>query len=293
MKKLKVGIIGSGNIGTDIMLKLRRSETLELTTMIGIDPKSDGLKQAKQYGLEVIDNGLDGFLERPELADLLFDATSAKAHLIHAEKLKRIGKKVLDLTPAAIGPYVVPPVNLGTHKDEPNVNMITCGGQATIPIIHAVNQVCDVEYAEIVATIASKSAGSGTRANIDEFTTTTADGIEKIGGAEKGKAIIILNPADPPIIMRDTVYCKVKGTMDEEKVSSLIKEMVENVQEYVPGYRLRTEPIFDGNKVTVFLEVMGAGDYLPEYSGNLDIMTASAVRVAEELAKYNVSQQVY
>ncbi len=291
MSKVKVGIIGSGNIGTDLMLKLRRSETLELTTMVGIDANSDGLRKARELGYEVIDNGIEGFMEKPHLAEILFDATSAKAHRHHAELLKSIGKQVLDLTPAAIGPFVVPPVNLGAHLDEPNVNMITCGGQATIPIVHAVNQVFDVEYAEIVATIASKSAGPGTRVNIDEFTITTAKGIEQIGGADKGKAIIILNPAEPPIIMRDTVYCLVRGQLDEEKVSLSIKEMVRRVQEYVPGYRLRGEPMFDGNKVTVFLEVEGAGDYLPEYSGNLDIMTASAVKVAEELAKNKMVQK--
>lgn len=292
MSKVKVGIIGSGNIGTDLMLKLRRSETLELTTMIGIDANSDGLSKAREFGYEVIENGIDGFMEKPDLADILFDATSAKAHQRHAELLQSIGKQVLDLTPAAIGPFVVPPVNLGAYMDEPNVNMITCGGQATIPIVHAVNQVSDVEYAEIVATIASKSAGPGTRANIDEFTITTARGIEQIGGADKGKAIIILNPAEPPIIMRDTVYCLVRENQnDEEKITSSIKEMVRRVQEYVPGYRLRSEPMFDGNKVTVFLEVEGAGDYLPAYSGNLDIMTASAVKVAEELAKNKVVQK--
>ncbi|MGM7702874.1 acetaldehyde dehydrogenase (acetylating) [Pseudalkalibacillus sp. Hm43] len=291
MSKVKVGIIGSGNIGTDLMLKLRRSKTLELTTMIGIDANSDGLRKARELGYEVIVNGIEGFMEQPHLAEILFDATSAKAHQHHAELLKSIGKQVLDLTPAAVGPFVVPPVNLGDYLEESNVNMITCGGQATIPIVHAVNSVCDVEYAEIVATIASKSAGPGTRANIDEFTITTARGIEQIGGADKGKAIIILNPAEPPIIMRDTVYCLVRGQMDEEKVTSSIQKMVRRVQEYVPGYRLRSEPMFDGNKVTVFLEVEGAGDYLPAYAGNLDIMTASAVKVAEELAKNKMVQK--
>lgn len=291
MKKVKVGIIGSGNIGTDLMLKLQRSKNLEMSVMIGIDPHSDGIRRAKAYGHHVIVNGIEGFLERQHLADILFDATSAKAHTLHVEALKNTGIPLIDLTPAAVGPFVVPPVNLGAHRDESVVNMITCGGQATIPIVHAVNQVSPVEYAEIVATIASKSAGPGTRANIDEFTVTTARGIEEIGGAKKGKAIIILNPAEPPIIMRDTVYCQVKeGTLNEEKIIHSIEQMVKAVAEYVPGYRLRTEPIFDGNKVTVFLEVEGAGDYLPSYSGNLDIMTASAVKVAEELAKYKISK---
>ena len=291
MQKLKVGIIGSGNIGTDLMMKLGRSNTLELTTMIGIDPQSDGLRKARELGIHAIEDGIEGFLKQPDLADILFDATSAKAHIHHANVLGKLGKKVIDLTPAALGPFVVPSVNLGKHLDVPNVNMITCGGQATIPIVHAVNEISKVEYAEIVATIASKSAGPGTRANIDEFTVTTAKGIEDIGGAKKGKAIIILNPADPPIIMRDTVYCLVKeGEMDEATISQSIEKMVKKIKEYVPGYRLRAEPIFDGNKVTVFIEVEGAGDYLPNYSGNLDIMTSSAVKVAEELAKKQLTK---
>ncbi|MEW9672464.1 acetaldehyde dehydrogenase (acetylating) [Ammoniphilus sp. 3BR4] len=293
MSKVKAAIIGSGNIGTDLMMKLERSEVLEFTTMIGIDPESDGLRRAKERGYVVIDNGIDGFLERPELADIVFDATSAKAHVRHAKKLKEAGKIALDLTPAARGVLVVPPVNLKEHIGKAdNVNMVTCGGQATIPIVHAINRVCPVDYAEIVATISSKSAGPGTRANIDEFTETTSHGIEIIGGAKKGKAIIILNPAEPPILMRDTVHAIVEeGKMDEEAITRSIHEMVETVQTYVPGYRLRNEPVFDGNRVTVFLEVEGAGDYLPAYSGNLDIMTSAAVKVAEELAKYQLSKQ--
>lgn len=286
MGKVKAAILGSGNIGTDLMLKLLRSEVLEVTCMIGIDPESDGLRRAKELGLEAIDTGLEGFLNRPERADIVFDATSAKAHLHHAKLLKEAGKIVLDLTPAAVGAFVVPPVNLSEHLQADNINMITCGGQATIPIVYAINRVCPVEYAEIVATISSKSAGPGTRANIDEFTETTSKGIEQIGGAKRGKAIIILNPAEPPILMRDTVHAMVaEGTMKEEDIIHSIQETVAEVQSYVPGYRLRTEPIFDGNKVTVFLEVEGAGDYLPRYSGNLDIMTAAAVKVAEECAK--------
>ncbi|MDN4075401.1 acetaldehyde dehydrogenase [Bacillus sp. OV194] len=292
MSKLKVAILGSGNIGTDLMMKLERSALLQLTTMIGIDPESDGLRRAKERGYEVIDTGLQGFLERPDLADVVFDATSAKAHIRHAKLLKEVGKTVLDLTPAAVGALVVPPVNLGEHIEEGNVNLITCGGQATIPIVHAIHRVSPVEYAEIVATISSKSAGPGTRANIDEFTQTTSRGIEVIGGAKKGKAIIILNPAEPPILMRDTVYALVEeGSMDKEAIQASIQGMVETVQSYVPGYRLRTEPIIDGNKVTVFLEVEGAGDYLPKYSGNLDIMTAAAVKVAEEFAKHRLAAQ--
>jgi acetaldehyde dehydrogenase (acetylating) len=286
LKKIKVAVLGSGNIGTDLMLKLARSEVLEMSVMIGIDPDSDGLKRARDKGYRTIDTGLKGFLEEPELADIVFDATSAKAHIRHAKLLREAGKIAIDLTPAAVGPYVVPPVNLKEHLDKPNVNLITCGGQATIPIVHAINRVCNVEYAEIVATIASLSAGPGTRANIDEFTETTSRAIEVIGGADRGKAIIILNPAEPPILMRDTVYALVEqDKMDEQKITQSIQEMVEKVKSYVPGYRLRTEPIFDGNKVTVFIEVEGAGDYLPKYSGNLDIMTSAAVKVAEEMAR--------
>lgn len=293
MGKVKVAILGSGNIGTDLMMKLGRSEVLELTTVIGIDPDSDGLKKARELGYETIDSGLNGFLERPELADIVFDATSAKAHIRHAKLLREAGKQVLDLTPAAVGPLVVPPVNIKEHVDADNINLITCGGQATIPMVHAIHSVQPVEYAEIVATISSKSAGPGTRANIDEFTETTARGIEKIGGARVGKAIIILNPAEPPIMMRDTIHVIVKGDqVDEVGITRSIKEMEKQVQEYVPGYKLRQEPIFNGNHVTVFIEVEGAGDYLPKYSGNLDIMTAAAVKVAEEWAKRKISQAI-
>ncbi|UOF90321.1 acetaldehyde dehydrogenase (acetylating) [Fodinisporobacter ferrooxydans] len=293
MSKVKVAVLGSGNIGTDLMMKLQCSTVLEMTTMIGIDPESDGLARAKKLGLEVIDTGIRGFLERPELADIVFDATSAKAHIRHAKALREAGKLALDLTPAAVGSFVVPPVNLGAHIEEANINLITCGGQATIPIVHAIHRISPVKYAEIVATISSKSAGPGTRANIDEFTQTTARGIEQIGGAKKGKAIIILNPAEPPILMRDTVYALVEEErLDKDAIANSIFAMAETVQSYVPGYRLRTEPIFDGNKVTVFLEVEGAGDYLPKYSGNLDIMTAAAVKVAEEFAKHRLAQAV-
>jgi acetaldehyde dehydrogenase len=293
MSKVKVAILGSGNIGTDLMMKIERSNILELTTVIGIDPESDGLRCAKEKGYEVISTGLQGFLKRPELAVIVFDATSAKAHIQHAKLLKEAGKKVLDLTPAAVGSLVVPPVNIKEHLDGDNVNLITCGGQATIPIVHAINRVCAVDYAEIVATISSKSAGPGTRANIDEFTETTSRGIEVIGGAKRGKAIIILNPAEPPILMRDTVHALIDEheAVDHEGIIRSIYEMVESVQSYVPGYRLRTEPIIDGNRVTVFLEIEGAGDYLPKYSGNLDIMTAAAVKVAEEFAKKHVMKQ--
>jgi acetaldehyde dehydrogenase (acetylating) len=293
MSKIKVAVLGSGNIGTDLMYKLQRSEVLELTAMIGIDPASEGLERARKLGYATFDSGLKGFLEQAELADIVFDATSAKAHIRHAKALRNAGKLALDLTPAAVGALVVPTVNLLEHLDKDNVNLVTCGGQATIPIVHAINRICPVEYAEIVATISSKSAGPGTRANIDEFTETTAYGIEHIGGAKKGKAIIILNPAEPQILMRDTVYTLVDPEkMDEAKIRRSIEEMVQAIQSYVPGYRLRTEPIFDGNKVTVLLEVEGAGDYLPKYSGNLDIMTSAAVKVAEEFARYRLAKAV-
>ena len=250
-----------------------------------------GIRRAKELGYETITTGIAGFLERPELADIVFDATSAKAHVRHAKLLKEAGKQVLDLTPAARGPFVVPPVNLHEHLDADNINLITCGGQATIPIVHAIHKVQPVEYAEIVATISSKSAGPGTRANIDEFTQTTARGIEMVGGAKKGKAIIILNPAEPPIIMRDTVHALVEGDqVNEAEITASIMEMEKQVQAYVPGYRVRQEPIFDGNKVTVLIEVEGAGDYLPKYSGNLDIMTAASVKVAEEWAKHKIAK---
>ncbi|OAT72728.1 acetaldehyde dehydrogenase (acetylating) [Parageobacillus thermoglucosidasius] len=283
--KLKAGIIGSGNIGTDLMYKIERSKYLEMGVMIGIDPHSDGLKRAKDRGITVIDNGIEGFLKNPDLADILFDATTAKAHYKHHEVLTKLNKKIVDLTPAAVGPFVVPPVNLKEELDASDVNMVTCGGQATIPVVHAIHRVVPVEYAEIVATVASKSAGPGTRANIDEFTRTTAKAIEKVGGAKKGKAIIILNPAEPPIIMRNTIHALVEETGKEEEIVRSIESMVKEVQTYVPGYRLRSEPMFDGKRISVFLEVEGAGDYFPPYSGNLDIMTASAVKVGEELAK--------
>jgi acetaldehyde dehydrogenase (acetylating) len=287
LSKVKVAILGSGNIGTDLMIKLGRSELLELTAVIGIDPQSDGLRRARELGYAGVDTGIDGFLADPNLeADIVFDATSAKAHLYNAKVLKEAGIKVIDMTPAAVGPYVCAAVNIDEHLEKDNINLITCGGQATIPMVHAVNRVSPVEYAEIVATISSKSAGPGTRANIDEFTETTSRAIEVVGGAKKGKAIMILNPAEPPIMMRDTVYTLVEeGKMDEEGIKKSIAEMTEVVQSYVPGYQLRTEPIFEGNKVTIFIQVEGAGDYLPKYSGNLDIMTAAGVKIAEEFAR--------
>lgn len=286
MTKLKAGIIGSGNIGTDLMYKIERSDVLEMSVMIGIDAASDGLKRAKDRGYETIATGINGLMERLDLVDIVFDATSAYAHEENSRLLTGAGKKVIDLTPAAIGPFVVPPVNLTEHLEKNNVNMVTCGGQATIPMIHAISRVVPVDYAEIVATISSKSAGPGTRANIDEFTVTTSRAIEVVGGAKKGKAIIILNPAEPPIIMRDTVHALVAKEGHEEAIRDSILEMVQDVQKYVPGYSLKADTVFEGKKVSVFLEVEGAADYLPAYAGNLDIMTAAAVQVANELARH-------
>jgi acetaldehyde dehydrogenase (acetylating) len=286
---LNVAVIGSGNIGTDLMFKIFRAPELEMIALVGIDPQSDGLARARKHGVATIDNGIEGLVARRDLMEkieVVFDATSAKAHLHNAPILEREGKFAIDLTPAAIGPYIVPPVNLTEHLDKNvmNVNMVTCGGQATIPIVYAISRVQPVEYAEIVATIASKSAGPGTRANIDEFTETTARGIEVVGKAKRGKAIIILNPAEPPLIMRDTVHAIVENP-DREKITASVKQMVADVQEYVPGYKLKSDPLFDGDRVSVFLEVTGAAHYLPAYAGNLDIMTAAAVRVAREVAR--------
>jgi acetaldehyde dehydrogenase len=306
MSKTKVAVIGSGNIGTDLMIKiLRLSDTLEMAAMVGIDPESDGLARASRLKVATTAGGVDGLIELPGFADIdiVFDATSAKAHTVNAAKLAPYGKRLIDLTPAAIGPFVVPPVNLDEHLETGNVNMVTCGGQATIPVVAAVAAVTPVHYAEIVASIASKSAGPGTRANIDEFTETTAHAIESVGGAARGKAIIVLNPADPPLIMRDTVFCLI-GDADHDAVRASVREMAERVAHYVPGYRLKQEVQFtpvpagepahtlvpDGagpvtTRVSVFLEVEGAAHYLPAYAGNLDIMTSAASRVAERIAQ--------
>lgn len=297
---MRCAIIGSGNIGTDLMIKiLRLSKNLEVGMMVGIDPESDGLARAERMGVKTTHRGIEGLVESPEFADieLVFDATSARAHLVHAPILKEAGKRAIDLTPAAVGPYVVPVANLTEHLDAPNVNMVTCGGQATIPIVWAVSQVTPVRYGEIVASIASKSAGPGTRANIDEFTETTARGIEVVGGAQEGKAVIILNPAEPPLIMRDTVYT-LTADGNEKEITESIRETVARVAEYVPGYRLLKDPIFDdvtvrlrdgstftGLKTTSLLEVEGAGHYLPKYAGNLDIMTSAALGTAERIGE--------
>jgi acetaldehyde dehydrogenase len=292
VSKSIAAIVGSGNIGTDLMFKLLRSDVIEPRYMVGVDPESEGLRLARDHGLLASADGVDWLLARQERPAIVFEATSAQVHLRHAPRYQEAGIRAVDLTPAARGPYVVPPVNLGQHLDQPNLNMVTCGGQATIPMVWAVSRVVPVAYAEIVATVASKSAGPGTRANIDEFTTTTARAVEALGGAARGKAIIILNPADPPLIMRDTIFCQIPDDADEAKVEASIDDVVAEVQTYVPGYRLRQRPQFDGAdgnrpaRVAVFLEVEGAGDHLPPYSGNLDIMTAAATKVGEELARH-------
>lgn len=309
MNKTKVAVIGSGNIGTDLMIKiLRVSETLEMAAMVGIDPDSDGLARAKRLKVPTTHEGVDGLIAMDGFADIeiIFDATSAAAHRANAAKLAPHGKKLVDLTPAATGPYVVPPVNLDEHldRDVDNVNMVTCGGQATIPVVHAIAQVTSVPYAEIVASISSRSAGPGTRANIDEFTETTAAAIETVGGAQRGKAVIVLNPAEPPLIMRDTVFALI-GDADHAAIERSIRTMVDRVAEYVPGYRLKQDvqltpiaaddPVHtllpdDANpvttKVTVLLEVEGAAHYLPAYAGNLDIMTSAALRTGEAIAQH-------
>ncbi|QKW24812.1 acetaldehyde dehydrogenase (acetylating) [Streptomyces seoulensis] len=304
----KVAVIGSGNIGTDLMIKvLRLSDDLEIAALVGIDPASDGLARARRLKVATTHEGVDGLVAMDEFADveIVFDATSAGAHRRHDEVLRALGRRVVDLTPAALGPYVVPPVNGDAHLDAPNVNMVTCGGQATIPVVAAVSAVTPVHYGEIVASISSRSAGPGTRANIDEFTETTSAAIEKVGGAGRGKAIIVLNPAEPPLIMRDTVHCLV-GDCDDEAVTASVEEMAQRVRTYVPGYRLKQKVQFErvaaadplrsllpsggrgaeATKVSVFLEVEGAAHYLPAYAGNLDIMTSAALRTAERMAAH-------
>lgn len=309
--RISVAIIGSGNIGTDLMIKImRNAQHLKMAAMVGIDPTSDGLARAARLGVPTTAEGVDGLLKLPGFKDvrIVFDATSAGAHARHNALLQTHGVQVIDLTPAAIGPYVVPVVNLDAHLDAPNINMVTCGGQATIPMVNAVAQVASVHYAEIIASIASKSAGPGTRANIDEFTETTSRAIVEVGGARRGKAIIVLNPAEPPLMMRDTVYCLVDEGADEAAIRASVQEMAAAVQAYVPGYRLKQQVQFErfgadralnipgmgrvpGLKVSIFLEVEGAAHYLPAYAGNLDIMTSAALSAAERFAEIRLAQQ--
>ncbi len=289
MKKIRCAIIGPGNIGTDLLYKLQRSEHLEPVWMVGVDPTSEGLARARQQGLKTTDQGVDGLLPFVSTDDIriAFDATSAYVHKDNSDKLTALGVTMIDLTPAAIGPYCVPPVNLADHigSRQPNVNMVTCGGQATIPMVYAVSRVQPVEYGEIVATVASRSIGPGTRKNIDEFTRTTAGAVEKVGGARRGKAIIIINPAEPPMMMRDTIHCLTLDEPDQAAITASALRMIAEVQKYVPGYKLINGPIFDGRRVSMFMEVEGLGDYLAKYAGNLDIMTAAAARTAEIIAE--------
>jgi len=288
-KKIKCALIGPGNIGTDLLYKLQRSPVLEPVWMVGIDPASEGLERARAMGLKTTAEGVDGLL--PHIVEdgiqIAFDATSAYVHAENSRKLNALGVLMIDLTPAAIGPFCVPPVNLKDHvgKGEMNVNMVTCGGQATIPMVAAVSRVQPVSYGEIVATVSSRSVGPGTRKNIDEFTRTTAGAVEKVGGASQGKAIIIINPAEPPLMMRDTVHCLTETEPDQDAIRASVQQMVTEVQKYVPGYKLVNGPVFDGNRVSMFMEVEGLGDYLPKYAGNLDIMTAAASRTAEMFAE--------
>ncbi|MEH6501453.1 MAG: acetaldehyde dehydrogenase (acetylating) [Pseudoalteromonas distincta] len=289
MQKIKCALIGSGNIGTDLIYKIKRSQYLEPVWMVGIDPDSEGLNLAREMGLKTTSEGVDGLLPHVQAdgIQIAFDATSAYVHAENSRKLNALGVLMIDLTPAAIGPLCVPPVNLKEHtnKYEMNVNMISCAGQATIPIVKAVSQVQPVDYAEIVATLSARSIGPGTRANLDEFTFTTSNALTKVGGARRGKALAIINPADPPMIMRNTISCLTDDTPDEQAITSSVLSMIKEVQKYVPGYRLVNGPVFDEKRVTVFMEVEGLGDYLPKYAGNLDIMTAAATRTAEMFAQ--------
>jgi acetaldehyde/propanal dehydrogenase len=287
-RKVRAAIIGPGNIGTDLLCKLMRSSVVEPIWMVGVDPGSVGLDRARQFGISTTDQGVRGLLPhvKEDRIQLAFDATSASAHQVTSDLLMRADVFIIDLTPAAIGPFCIPPVNLNAclATGVQNLNMVTCGGQATIPIVAAISSVQTVEFGEIVATVASKSAGPGTRKNIDEFTRTTASAIERVGGARQGKAIIIINPAEPPLIMRDTVHCLTRDDPDRDRISAAISAMVREVQQYVPGYRVINGPVFDGKRVSVYLQVEGLGDFLPKYSGNLDIMTAAAVRAGEMVA---------
>jgi acetaldehyde/propanal dehydrogenase len=287
--RIKSAIIGSGNIASDLFFKALRSEWIEPAWMVGIDAASPGLERAREHGVRTTAEGIDGLVPHlaPDGIQIAFDATSASAHAEISDKLRRAGVLVIDLTPAAIGPYCIPPVNLHEHikSGVMDVNMVTCGGQATVPMVAAVSRVQPVAYAEIIATVASRSAGPGTRNNIDEFTRTTARAVEVLGGAKQGKAIIILNPAEPPLLMRDTIHCLTEDAPDEAAIEASLRQMIKDVQHYVPGYQLKNGPVFDGKRVSVYLEVEGLGDFLPPYAGNLDIMTAAALRTGEAFAQ--------
>ena len=289
MNQVKCALIGPGNIGTDLLAKLQRSPVLEPVWMVGIDPTSDGLKRAREMGMKTTAEGVDGLVPhmKADGIQIVFDATSAYVHAENSRKVNAQGAMMIDLTPAAIGPYCVPPVNLKQHvgRREMNVNMVTCGGQATIPMVYAISRVQPVAYGEIVATVSSRSVGPGTRKNIDEFTRTTAGAVEKVGGARQGKAIIVINPAEPPLIMRDTIHCLTVDKPQAAQIEESVHAMIREVQKYVPGYRLVNGPVIDGNRVSMFMEVEGLGDYLPKYAGNLDIMTAAAARTAEMFAE--------
>ena len=287
--KIKAAIIGPGNIGTDLLMKAMRSELIEPVWMVGVIPDSPGLARAEELGLKTTAEGVDGMVPhmQEDGVQICFDATSAYVHAENSRKVNEQGAVMIDLTPAAIGPYCVPPVSLdeAVAAKAMNVNMVTCGGQATIPLVAAVSRVQHVTYGEIVATVSSRSAGPGTRKNIDEFTRTTAQGIESVGGAEAGKAIIIINPAEPPLIMRDTIHCLTVDEPNEEAITQSVKDMITEVQKYVPGYTLKNGPVFDGKRVSIYMEVEGLGDFLPKYAGNLDIMTAAGLRTAEMYAE--------
>jgi acetaldehyde dehydrogenase len=286
-------IVGSGNIGTDLLVKLGRDPLIEVVGFVGIDPESEGLRRARAMGVTATDQGVDWVFDLPDTPDIVFEATSAKVHAANAPRYADAGITAVDLTPAAVGPFVVPSVNMAEHLDAPNINMVTCGGQATVPIVAAVSRVATVPYAEIVASVSSSSAGPGTRANIDEFTETTARAVSEVGGAAEGKAIIILNPAKPPMLMRDTIFCAIEEDADRDAITASVQTMVEDVARFVPGYRLKAPPQFDDpqdawrghGRVTVLLEVEGRADFLPSHAGNLDIMTAAAARVGHEFAR--------